>query len=147
MSLLSDAAALREAIASVAKSATEDTMRDCLRVRKAIVVTAPQNGVCGVHFVGDDTVLNLPYSSAVASVSAGDVVWVAVLGSSMRNAIVWEDAAFSIPNGTDGVTFIPSVSSAGVISWTNNGGLPNPASVDLAAAVIAALPSAVGVTF
>lgn len=49
--------------------------------------------------------------------------------------------------GSDGVTFTPSVSSAGVISWTNNGHKTNPASVDLTAAVIAALPSATGVSF
>ena len=34
-------------------------------------------------------------------------------------------------SGAPGVTFIPSVSSAGVISWTNNGGLNNPASVNI----------------
>ena len=33
--------------------------------------------------------------------------------------------------GDDGVTFIPSVSEAGVISWTNNGGLNNPESVNI----------------
>jgi len=31
-------------------------------------------------------------------------------------------------DGADGVTYMPSVSSEGVISWTNNGGLPNPTS-------------------
>ena len=50
-------------------------------------------------------------------------------------------------DGTDGVTFTPSVSSAGVISWTNDGGQENPQSVDLVSAVISALPSAVGVSF
>lgn len=50
-------------------------------------------------------------------------------------------------NGSDGTTFTPSVSSAGVISWSNDGGKTNPTSVDLVAAVIAALPSAVGVSF
>lgn len=49
--------------------------------------------------------------------------------------------------GENGVTYTPSVSSAGVISWTNDGGKENPQSVDLVAAVIAALPSAVGVSF
>jgi len=34
-------------------------------------------------------------------------------------------------NGENGVTFTPSVSSAGVISWTNNGSLPNPESVNI----------------
>ena len=50
-------------------------------------------------------------------------------------------------DGDDGTTFTPAVSSAGVISWTNDGGKQNPASVDLVAAVISALPSAVGVNF
>lgn len=48
--------------------------------------------------------------------------------------------------GTDGTTFTPSVSNAGVISWTNDGNKQNPASVDLAAAVIAALPASPTVT-
>ena len=48
---------------------------------------------------------------------------------------------------TDGATFTPAVSDAGVISWTNDAGETNPESVDLVAAVIAALPSAVGVSF
>lgn len=33
--------------------------------------------------------------------------------------------------GKDGATFIPAVSEAGVISWTNNGGLENPAPVNI----------------
>jgi hypothetical protein len=51
------------------------------------------------------------------------------------------------PAGTDGATFTPAISAAGVISWSNDGGKPNPPSVDLVAAVIAAPPSAVGVSF
>lgn len=50
-------------------------------------------------------------------------------------------------DGSDGTTFTPSVSSAGVISWTNDGGKQNPPSVDLVTAVINALPTAVGVSF
>lgn len=33
--------------------------------------------------------------------------------------------------GKDGVTFTPQVSSAGIISWTNNGGLDNPTPVNI----------------
>jgi hypothetical protein len=47
-------------------------------------------------------------------------------------------------NGTNGATFTPSVSSAGVLSWTNDGGKTNPPSVDLVAAVLAALPTWTG---
>lgn len=50
-------------------------------------------------------------------------------------------------DGEDGTTFTPSVSSAGVISWTNDGGRQNPQAVDLTAAVLAALPTAAGVSF
>lgn len=35
------------------------------------------------------------------------------------------------PTGANGVTFIPSVSEAGVLSWTNNGGLTNPDPVNI----------------
>lgn len=34
-------------------------------------------------------------------------------------------------DGKDGVTFTPSVSADGVISWTNNGGLENPTPIDI----------------
>ena len=35
--------------------------------------------------------------------------------------------------GKQGVTFIPSMSADGVLSWTNDGGLPNPDPVDMSA--------------
>lgn len=44
--------------------------------------------------------------------------------------------------GKDGVTFTPSVSTSGVISWSNDGGRDNPEPVDLVQAVLAALPNA-----
>lgn len=33
--------------------------------------------------------------------------------------------------GDNGATFTPTVSAAGVISWTNDGGLPNPQAVNI----------------
>ena len=42
--------------------------------------------------------------------------------------------------GADGVSYLPSVSAQGVLSWTNDGGRPNPASADLVTAVLNALP-------
>ena len=89
MSILSDAAQFREAIASIVREEIEERTKDCFRVRKAIVSAAPNGTVCKVHLVGDETELSLPYSSAVSSVSVGDVVWVAILFGSMRNAVVW----------------------------------------------------------
>ena len=94
MNLYEDAKEVRKAIAAVVREEVEELTRDCFRVRKAVVTSAPNGSVCRVQLVGDDTILALPYSSRAASVSAGDVVWVAVLGPSMRNAIVWETADF-----------------------------------------------------
>ena len=37
--------------------------------------------------------------------------------------------------GATGATYTPNVTAAGVLSWTNNGNLPNPAPVDLSAPV------------
>ena len=38
------------------------------------------------------------------------------------------DLRDSVKFGEDGATFIPEVSEEGIISWTNNKGLPNPES-------------------
>ena len=51
------------------------------------------------------------------------------------------------PAGQNGTTFTPSVSSAGVLSWTNDGGKQNPQSVDIVAAVLSALPTWTGGSF
>ena len=51
------------------------------------------------------------------------------------------------PKGDTGPYFTPAVSAEGIISWSNNGGLDNPASVDLATAVINALPNADGTAY
>lgn len=37
----------------------------------------------------------------------------------------------NVTGGTDGVTFTPAVSEGGVLSWSNNGGLENPAPVHI----------------
>ena len=94
MSLLADAKEVRAAIEAIVRDEIDRETRDCFRVRKAVVTTAPNGTKCSVKLVGDDTILSLPYSSAVSSVSVGNVVWVAILGNSMRNAIVWETANF-----------------------------------------------------
>ena len=52
------------------------------------------------------------------------------------NGSSWQNAGQVLfgpqgPAGADGTTFTPSVSSAGVISWTNDGGKQNPPSVNI----------------
>ena len=38
---------------------------------------------------------------------------------------------FDVMDGDEGAIFTPAVSAEGVISWTNNGGLPNPSPVNI----------------
>lgn len=49
-----------------------------------------------------------------------------------KNTRKWENIGpIQGPRGENGTTFTPSVSVAGVISWLNNGGLANPAPVNI----------------
>lgn len=49
--------------------------------------------------------------------------------------------------GVPGTSFIPFIDSNGILSWSNDGGRENPPNTNLVDAVIAALPSAIGVSF
>ena len=40
-------------------------------------------------------------------------------------------SAFAVSNGKDGTTYTPSIDASGNLSWTNNGGLSNPATVNI----------------
>lgn len=94
MENLQQASALRAMLSDIVREVVREETRDCLRVYKAVVTSAPNGSVCSVRLVGDTTVLSLPYSSKVANVSAGSVVWVAVLFGNLRNGIVWETSNF-----------------------------------------------------
>ena len=74
------------------------------------------------------TVYDLP-------VTAPDSELWLVGASSPYDGYFWNGSAWinigSVVQGPQGVTFTPTVSSAGVISWTNDGGLPNPDPVNI----------------
>ena len=106
------ASELKNAIKSVVREVVREEFGDCFRVKKALVTTAPDGSVCGVQIVGDATELMLPYSSACASVTVGDVVWVGLLGLSMRNAIVWQNATLSAGGGSS-YTYTETPNGAG----------------------------------
>lgn len=94
MALYDDAKEVRAALAEVIRQEVEELTADCFRLKKAVVADTPGLTRMSVRLVGDNTVLSLPYSSEVSSVSVNDVVWVAYWGGSMRNAIVWQTADF-----------------------------------------------------
>ncbi len=78
----------------VSKIIAEKT-RSCLRVYKASVVSAPDGKTVGISLIGENTVLNLPYSSAISDILPGDLVWVGVIFNHFRNAFVWQKIDFS----------------------------------------------------
>ncbi len=76
-------------------------------------------------------------SNGVKNPSAGDAYGVGT--GEPYNIYVWDavnskwvnNGALQGAAGKDGTTFTPSVSAAGVLSWTNDGGKQNPASVSI----------------
>lgn len=94
MALYDDAKEVRAALAEVIRQEVVELTADCFRLKKAVVADTPGVTRMSVRLVGDNTVLSIPYSSEVSSVSVNDVVWVAYWGGSMRNAIVWQTADF-----------------------------------------------------
>lgn len=72
----------------------KEATRACLRMEKATVVSAPENGKVGVRFPFDETSLMLPYASSLANLTVGDVVWIGVPYSDLSNGVVMFDATF-----------------------------------------------------
>lgn len=68
-----------------------------------------------VEYTGEGDVVLLPEIETVQVSGILNIVPLIVSGS----------------GGGDGVVFVPAVSEEGVLSWTNNGGLPNPRPVSI----------------
>ena len=98
MSILSETQAFKQAVETVARQVVADETRDCLRLRKAVIIAAPLGNSCTVRFVGEDSNsggITIPYSSEVTDVNIGDPVWVLIIYNSLRNAIAWKKGDFS----------------------------------------------------
>lgn len=91
---LTESKRLRSQMKRLIQEVVKEETRACFRVYKAVVVIAPNGTSCGVRLVGEQSELTLPYSSKVASVAVGDIVWVATIFGTLSNAIVWETADF-----------------------------------------------------
>lgn len=92
--IMSESARIRKSITTIVKQVVVQETKPCFKVYKAKVITAPNGSTCEIQLVGDDMTMNLPYSSKVASVTAGSMVWVATIYDSFSNAIVWETVDF-----------------------------------------------------
>ena len=74
---------------------------------------------------------NLSYIQKVVSSMVEEIIIeTEVIGDTIETE---SDSLIGTPgiDGIDGVTFIPSVSQEGIISWTNNGGLLNPPPINI----------------
>lgn len=98
----SDAKALKNAIAQVVREVVREETKNCLRLEKAVLVSAPSENRCEVRYVGSsDGSVNIPCSDKIAQAYAngtliiGQAIWVALPYSSDRNAIAWETGNFS----------------------------------------------------
>lgn len=94
MNKLNESQSIKKSLVKLIRQVVQDETKDCFRTYKATVTSAPNGSTCSVQLIGQDTTLTLPYSSKVASVSVGSVVWVGVIFNDFRNAIVWETHNF-----------------------------------------------------
>ena len=86
-----------------------------------------------------DNKYNIKYNGEIHSVKlygdtipqAGQIVKVIVPQGNQSLAWFFIGSANGDPSGSTSTVFIPSVSSDGIISWTNDGGLPNPTPVNI----------------
>lgn len=108
MNLFDEAAAFKKAVELIVKDVIQKETKNTLLVYKAIVTQAPYTNsagqsVCKVRLMSDlaaysssdGTSIELPYASKLSNMASGDLVLVAVLFGSWRNAIVWENIFFN----------------------------------------------------
>ena len=104
---------------------SRDLKNNSTKIYDGIVISNNNDGRWNIKYNGETHAVKL-YGSALPSVNS----MVKVVVPQGNQNLAW----FFIANGgssSNGATFIPSVSEDGIISWTNNGGLPNPTPVDI----------------
>lgn len=74
----------------------DNDFRSCFRVYQAKVTAAPSTltGRCSVRLTSQNKDITIPFSSACADCSVGDMVLVATISNSFRNAVVWQKYDF-----------------------------------------------------
>lgn len=89
---------LRNALNTIIGNKNREDTQDCLRIYKAKISTAynAQTKKCGVKLNGDDIEISAQCTSFMAHKAVGDVVWVAMPFSNLRNAVVWGDSGFQV---------------------------------------------------
>lgn len=94
MSTISESKQIRRVIERIARDVIRAETRNCIRARKAVVVSEPDGKTCTVRLIGETATLDLPYSSRVADVTQNETVLVATFGNNLANSVVWERTSF-----------------------------------------------------
>lgn len=94
-----DVLKLWEALKPQIESLIDERTKNCVRVKRGTVATAPNAtaGTVGIQFPFDSNVYNLPYSSAVANVTAGTQVWVLIpYDNTLTNGVVVNNGGWTL---------------------------------------------------
>ena len=122
MSLLETSEKIKRSIAAVSKEEAEIVSRSSIKAYKAKVTTAPAQEAgstryrCGVTLIGDETEISVLCPPRMVSSQVGDIVWVQVLYSNWKNAVLWQKYDFSTDSDipaisqtqNNGVATVPS---------------------------------------
>jgi hypothetical protein len=86
---------VKQSLKKIIQDVVIEETKPCFRVYKAMVKNAPNGSTCGVQIIGDNSIINLPYSDLVKNAKVNDFVWVATLYDSFSNAIVFSTVDFN----------------------------------------------------
>lgn len=104
----------------------QNSIKKTTQVYDGIVISNNNDGRWNIKYNGEIHAVKL-YGSTLPSVNS--IVKVVVPQGNQN--LSWFFMPGDVGGSGDGTTFIPSVSQDGVISWTNDGDLPNPTPVNI----------------
>lgn len=102
------------------------SMKETTKCYDGIVLSSNNNGKWNVKYNGEIHALK-GYGTAIPNVNTV----VKVIVPQGNQALAWFFVPIESSFGEKSATFIPSVSETGMISWSNDGGLPNPTPVNI----------------
>lgn len=104
----------------------QNSIKKTTQIYDGIVISNNNDGRWNIKYNGETHAVKL-YGSTLPSVNS--IVKVVVPQGNQN--LSWFFMPGDVGGSGDGTTFIPSVSQDGVISWTNDGDLPNPTPVNI----------------
>ena len=116
---------LKELFKSI-KYFIDKALKKTTKVYDGLVISNNNNGRWNVKYNGEIHAIKA-YGSVAPTVNS----IVKVIVPQGNQSLAWFFIPIDLEKGDTGYTFIPSVSNSGIISWTNDGNLPNPNPVNI----------------